>query len=360
MQPAGEDRPLLPAHDGHAAVLEGLTERLEARPGELGKLVEEEHAVMGERDLPGQGNAAPADEPGRRHGVMRCPEGPPRDHAPAIVQPRHGVDAGDADGFLVGERRKKRREPAGDHGLPGSRRTVQKQVVAAGHRRRHGRQERVVAAHVGQVELRGPVVERGGLVSRHGRRGPLAAEKLDRLDQRRDAADLDALDQSGLTGARQRNDEPPQTVAPRSLGDGERPAHGAHFSRQRKLAADRAACHRLARQLPARDEHGDGEREIEPRADLVQRRRREVDVIRLSGNSKPEFTIAARTLSRASRTALSASPTTVKAGRPERMSASTQTRRLSTPSSAKVTTRASIRRLPAGARASPGGPARRS
>src|SRR3954471_5060988 len=62
--------------------------------------------------------------------------------------------------------------------------------------------------------------------------------------------------------------------------------------------------------------------------------------MRLAGNAKPEFTSAAWTRSRASRTALSARPTTVNAGRPSRMSASTQTRRPSTPSSAKVVTRA--------------------
>src|SRR5689334_12015610 len=62
--------------------------------------------------------------------------------------------------------------------------------------------------------------------------------------------------------------------------------------------------------------------------------------MRLAGNAKPELTSAAWTRSRASRTALSASPTTVKPGRPSRMSASTQTRRASTQSSAKVTTRA--------------------
>src|SRR4051794_6949224 len=62
--------------------------------------------------------------------------------------------------------------------------------------------------------------------------------------------------------------------------------------------------------------------------------------MRLAGNAKPELTSAAWTRSRASRTALSASPTTAKPGRPSRMSASTHTRRASTPSSAKVTTRA--------------------
>ena len=64
-------------------------------------------------------------------------------------------------------------------------------------------------------------------------------------------------------------------------------------------------------------------------------------VIRRCGNSKPELRIAARTRSRASRTAVSASPTIVKAGRPARTSTSTATRRGSTPSMAKVVTRAS-------------------
>src|SRR4051812_11133888 len=59
--------------------------------------------------------------------------------------------------------------------------------------------------------------------------------------------------------------------------------------------------------------------------------------------------MAARTRSRASRTALSARPTTVKAGSPSRMSASTQTRRASTPSTAKVAIREIIRRRPPGA-----------
>src|SRR3954451_9174300 len=60
--------------------------------------------------------------------------------------------------------------------------------------------------------------------------------------------------------------------------------------------------------------------------------------------------MAARTRSRASRTALSARPTTVNAGSPSRMSDSTQTRRASTPSTANVMTRESISRRPPGRR----------
>src|SRR5918995_3199146 len=73
--------------------------------------------------------------------------------------------------------------------------------------------------------------------------------------------------------------------------------------------------------------------------------------MRPSGNTKPEFVIAARTRSRASRTALSASPTTVNAGSPRRISASTHTRRASIPSSVKLLTCARLMRADRGRRA---------
>ena len=58
--------------------------------------------------------------------------------------------------------------------------------------------------------------------------------------------------------------------------------------------------------------------------------------MRRMGNSNPEFRIAARTRSRASCTALSARPTTVKAGSPEAMSTSTSMIRPSNPITAQV------------------------
>jgi len=58
--------------------------------------------------------------------------------------------------------------------------------------------------------------------------------------------------------------------------------------------------------------------------------------IRRSGNSKPQLTRAARTRSRASRTAASGSPTIVKFGRPRWTSTSTRTGRAEMPSRVKV------------------------
>ena len=66
-------------------------------------------------------------------------------------------------------------------------------------------------------------------------------------------------------------------------------------------------------------------------------------VIRLAGNSKPEFNTAARTRSRASRTAASARPTIVNAGSPALMSTSTLTARAWSPSIVNVRARASTR-----------------
>ncbi len=59
--------------------------------------------------------------------------------------------------------------------------------------------------------------------------------------------------------------------------------------------------------------------------------------MRVSGNSKPEFLIAARTRSRDSRTAVSGRPTTENDGRPSwPTSTSTLTSKASTPRRVKV------------------------
>ena len=58
-----EDHDLLAADDRHVAVLERLAQRLEARAGELGQLVEEEHAAVGERGLARLRRVAPPTRP---------------------------------------------------------------------------------------------------------------------------------------------------------------------------------------------------------------------------------------------------------------------------------------------------------
>ena len=64
-EPRREHQRPLAAHDRHAPVLERLAQRVEARALELGELVEEQHAVVGERRLARPRRRAAADQPGR-------------------------------------------------------------------------------------------------------------------------------------------------------------------------------------------------------------------------------------------------------------------------------------------------------
>ena len=60
--------------DGDLAVLERLTEYLHCLCGKFGKLIEEKHAVMRERDLARSGNLTTARKPRGRHRMMRRAE----------------------------------------------------------------------------------------------------------------------------------------------------------------------------------------------------------------------------------------------------------------------------------------------
>ena len=60
--------------DRHAAVLEGLAQCLERRARELRELVEEQHATVGENDLPDAATARAADQTGRGDRMVRSTE----------------------------------------------------------------------------------------------------------------------------------------------------------------------------------------------------------------------------------------------------------------------------------------------
>ena len=60
-------------------ILAGLVQHLQHVSFELGQLVQEEHAVVGERDLAGPGDRAAAGEPRVGDGVVRNPKWALRD-----------------------------------------------------------------------------------------------------------------------------------------------------------------------------------------------------------------------------------------------------------------------------------------
>src|SRR5439155_7126983 len=98
---------------------------------------------------------------------------------------------------------------------------------------------------------------------------------------------LQAFDQRRLGGVLDGDEEPLVPVAPGAEGDRERAAHGTEPAAERELAAYRRALERFSRDLAARRQHADGEREVEARARLAQMRGREVGGDALRGELEP-------------------------------------------------------------------------
>ena len=133
MKRAGKVRRHGGAGDGDDAVFERLAEDFEDVAGELGQLVEEEQAVVGERDLAGARDHAAADEAGVGDGVVGRAEGAVRDQAAVGVEHAgDGVDLGGFERFFEAQRRQDGRQALGEHGFAGAGRADHEDVVAAG------------------------------------------------------------------------------------------------------------------------------------------------------------------------------------------------------------------------------------
>ena len=92
------------AGDGHRAVLERLAQNLEHVLLELRQLVEEEHAVVGERHLARPGHVAAADQAGVGDGVVGRAERPGDEQRCLLrQQPGDGIDLGGLEGLVQGQ-----------------------------------------------------------------------------------------------------------------------------------------------------------------------------------------------------------------------------------------------------------------
>ena len=141
------------AGDGDGVVFQRLAHDFEHVARELGQLVEEEQAVVGQRDFAGAGNDAAADQAGVGDGVVRRAEGPLRDQARAgIEHPGHGVNLGGFERFFKGERGKDGGQPLGQHGFAGAGRADHQNVVAAGGGHFQGALGGLLAAHIAEVD----------------------------------------------------------------------------------------------------------------------------------------------------------------------------------------------------------------
>ena len=313
---------------------------------ELGRLVEEQHPAMGERDfararrgLPPPTNAT-ADAVVRRGTAAGCA-------GPTSRRARGRVDARDVERVVAVEVGQDRRQATGEHRLPDSGRTDQQHVVPAGRRGRQrdarvheplhvGEVERLVGVAVGIARTGAAPADRATALrpssTRAARRAcaPHVARRA-RAAPRRHSYSARSCTRRPAASARRRAQSVPTTgrTAPSSPSSPSTPTPSS-------TPAGKVA-------VGARERERD--RELEARAALAHRRGARFTVTRFCGHSKPDESSAARALARL-RPAASGRPTTVYPGSPRDTWTSTVTARPSTPSSTALLTDASTPRPP--------------
>jgi hypothetical protein len=189
--------------DGDAAILEHLAQRLKAATVELGQLVQEEHATMGQGDLPGTRRTAAAQQPGRASGVVRGPEGSLGAQR-SRMRAQDAVDLRHLQRLLEAHRRQEAGQAPRQHRLARTRSPAQQQPVSASRGDLQRPLRALLAAHLGQVVYRLGCVRQSGSGGGQGRR---AVEMAHHRTQIRGTEHAQARSQGGFGLVLGRNDE---------------------------------------------------------------------------------------------------------------------------------------------------------
>ena len=223
------------AGDGHFPVLQGLAQGLQGVPLELRQLIEEQHAVVGQGDLPRVGRSTAAGQGHGGHRVVGRAEGAVGQQGMAAVgQAGGGVDLRGLQRLLPGHVRQDGGQAAGQHGLARAGAADEQQVVAAGGGDLQGPAAIFLAHDVPQVRQALRLLPR--LPGFGGRQGFLAPEMGHQLHHVLRAVDRQAVGQGGLGGVLFGDVEGFDAGAHGGQGHGEHAPHGAQRPRQRQLA----------------------------------------------------------------------------------------------------------------------------
>ena len=115
--PRGEPDAPIRADQDHVPVLERLTQRLKRCRPELRHLVEEEHAVVSQTDLPWPWRASSSNEPGDRARMMWCSKRSGAGERRRIVQARNRMNESGAESLFGGKRRQDTSQSPREHRL---------------------------------------------------------------------------------------------------------------------------------------------------------------------------------------------------------------------------------------------------
>lgn len=224
------------ARDGDVAGFHRLAQHVQHAAVELGQLVEEQHAAMGQRDLAGARHAAAAHQRRAGGGVVRGAKRPPLPllDVEAAGQRLHG---GRFQRFLVAHRRQQADEARGQHGLARARRSHEQHRMVAGRRHFKPALDQHLSLDVGKVRVLGHGGQRRRFVARQHAVNRLAGKVAAHLQQRVRRINGGARHQCGLVGIGQRQDErQTAAVAPGGQRHRQRATDRPQFAGQRQFA----------------------------------------------------------------------------------------------------------------------------
>ena len=270
----GVGDPVVGAGDRHLAVLKRLPQRVQHARVELGQFVEEQHALVRQRNLAGLGANAAAGQ--RRHagGMMRAAERPLGGERAAFDLAGDGSDHRDFKEFRWRQRRQDRGQPRRQHGFAGAGRADHQEVVAAGRGDLERALGALLALDVAQVEQVFPCLMHLRLRARQYLR---SLEVVGDLDQRVCGDDLDVGARPGRLGAA--GGRADQALVARIGADRRRQRARDRCDRsvEAKLAEHGEAGQRIHRDRADRRHQSERDRQIIMAAFLWQVSRGEVD-----------------------------------------------------------------------------------
>ena len=296
---------------------------------------------MGQRRLAGSRRVAAADQAGRADRVMRGAERPAADgpcrraarrrwrSAPPRAPPRARAAAGSkAAGWPPATSRPRAARSSAGCARPAAA------TSSAWRRWRWPRRSARSGAPAGAAAASG--IGSGGCGAQ------LAVGQLRKLIEPLERDDLDAADERRLGAILGRHDDRLRPALAAASVIARTPGTRAHRAVQRQLPDHRRWRSPPTAAGPDASSSAAAMARSRPGPALRRLAGARLATMRRRGNSKPQLASAARTRSRASRTAASGSPTTEKAGSPRWTSTSTRTGRASMPSSVNVRAVASI------------------
>src|SRR6185437_13834019 len=199
------------ASDGDGMVFKRLPHHLQDVARELGQLVEEKEAVVGEGNFAGARDNAAADETRVGDGVVGRAEGTLRNQARSgIEHAGDGVNLGGFQRLIESERREDGRQPLGEHGFSRARRPDHQDVVTAGGGNLKRALGCLLAADVAKIHAEMLELAEEGF-RRYAKRLALndtqqgAAQQLEDVNERGYRIDIHAADHGGFSsiGGRQ-------------------------------------------------------------------------------------------------------------------------------------------------------------